>query len=429
MQRKIWDVFICHAVKRGSRSEEVLFLVKKELEAKNLAVFVSQEIEEGAPWHPTVMAAVADCRAAILLLDERALKSHWVRREVNIIMWRWTLASHLTVYPVLLGVEESSELKKAGIPEAATLQLVRADPEYVPDEVAGRLSSKFAALPGAATGSDPMALWLQRLTRRMDEAHRADHFGDGALNATASALQVETGFPGWLADRHGSCTFLASQFLVATPERVLDAAAALMDFLDDDARQKLVDDLVPVWVPAEEAVELLPPPGGPNGMTVVLNSTYEATPARFIQRATCGAKRGYTHGSIADGASGIPTGEGRSSELAKDLEDAVWQEFFPPPPGFEDRRRLPSQTRSPVRYLVVHRTRPPDDQFTEAVRLLHQKFEFIVVVVTTGPEPTGKEMLSGFADVRSAVLSEQLEVDAEQYVQELRGLLVPVSSR
>ncbi|MFE7093125.1 TIR domain-containing protein [Streptomyces erythrochromogenes] len=429
MQRKIWDVFISHAAEKGSRSEDVLLRVKEELEAKDLTVFVSQEIEEGAPWHSTVMAAVADCRAVIVLLDERALESHWVRREVNIIMWRWALASHLPVYPVLLGVEKTSALKKAGIPEAATLQLVRADLEYVPEEVAARLSAKFAPLPEAATGSDPMAQWVQRLKRRLDEAHRTDQFGDGVLNSTACALGVETGFPGWLADRHGSCLFLASQFLVATPERVLDAAAALMDFLSDDARQKLVDDLVPVWVPAEEAVTLLPPPEGPNGMTVLLNSTYEATPARFIQRATCGMNRGYTHGSIADGASGIPTGEGRSGELAKDLEDAVWQEFFPPPPGFEDRRRLPSQTRTPVRYLVVHRTRPPDDQFTEAVRLLHEKFSFIVVVVTTGPEPTSDEILSGFAGACSAVLSEQLEVDAEQYVQELRGLLVPVSSR
>ncbi|MFJ9940463.1 toll/interleukin-1 receptor domain-containing protein [Streptomyces erythrochromogenes] len=429
MRRKIWDVFISHAAERGSRTEELLFLIKKELEAKDLTVFVSQEIEVGAPWHPTVMAALADCRAVVVLLDERALASDWVRREVNIIMWRWTLGTHLPIYPVLLDVKKTRALKEAGIPEVATLQLKRTGLEDVPEELAGDLSSRFARLPRAAIGSDPMALWLQRLARRLNEAHLGDHFGDGVLNATAAALEVETGFPGWLADGHGSCAFLASQFLVATPDRVVDAAAALMDFLSDDARQKLVDDLVSVWVPAEAAVALLPPSTGPDGMTVLLNSTYEATPARFIQRATCGANRGYTHRTISDDASGIPTGEGRGSELAEVLEDAVWQEFFPTPPGFEHRRRLPSRTNSPVRYLVVHRTRPPDDQFTEAVRLLHEKFSFIVVVVTTGPEPTSSEMLRGFAYVRSPVLSEQLEVDAEQYVQELRELLVPVSSR
>lgn len=376
------DVFISHSARGDAFATAVLKRVEKHLKEKNHTPLVDQSaIPPGNEWRPEIVHWLARCDAAVVLLNEKALKSSWVRREVNILMWRRALGAPLLVVPVLLDGLTTAAVKIAGLEELRPIQFARTARGEQPDaeSLCDKVLNRFSDLPEEVTGDDPMSKWLKRLGLYLSEAQQQP----GLLVDAARALGAENEYLAGVTGRHGGCLFLAHQFLVAPPDRMEAALDALAPSLPDHTIRRLAAALAPTWVDEEAARGLLPEPDKrPYGMTVLLNARATGTAEQYVRRATCAATHGFEVRSVGT----LPTGEDRVGERFRTWQDAVWREFFEA--EAEEDRVLPHDVEARTHYLVINELCPPDTEFVRAVQLLHGAFSWLIVLVTTGtPEP------------------------------------------
>ncbi|MEV0220070.1 toll/interleukin-1 receptor domain-containing protein [Streptomyces sp. NPDC050704] len=406
------DVFISHSARGDAFAVAVLEKIEEGLRGRTHTPLVDQSgIEPGDEWRPTLVDWLARCDAAVILLNEAALRSHWVRREVNILMWRKALGAPLLVVPVLLNSLSTGEVKTAGLEELRPIQFARTargeeqDAQSLADEVLGR----FAELPPAATRKDPMSKWLGRLAMYLSEAHRQP----SVLAEAARVLNVEREFLAHVTAQHGGCLVLAHQFLLAPPERMEEALDVLAPSLQAETIRRLTKDLTATWVNEEAACRALPAPGDrPQEMTLLLNAFSNGTAEQYISRATCSAFHGFETKSIGS----LPTGEDRVGERLRTWEDTVWKEFFNA--DTEEERMFPTDLGARTYYLVINEFRPPDAEFAEAVSLLHRLFSWLIVLVTTGTAPPDGQVRNAF---KNAVLLEPLLTAEDEKTAELRS--------
>ncbi|MFZ4298902.1 toll/interleukin-1 receptor domain-containing protein [Streptomyces cinereoruber] len=404
------EVFISHSARGDASAMHVLRKVVEELEAKGHRPLVDQsDIPPGEEWRAEVVDWLARCDAAVVLLNEKALKSTWVRREVNILMWRRALGAPLLVIPVLLEGLGTRAVKEAGLEELGPVQFARtpAGAEHDALEVAGQVLRRFSELPSAAVGDDPMRGWLARIGLYLKEARTDPRL----LAEAAKALEIEDHHLPAITTGHEGCLFLAHQFLVAPPARMERALDILAPALSDQTISRLVGSLTATWVHEEAARNVLPPPGGPpHAMTLLLNAHFPETAEDYVRRATCGAHRGYEVQSTG----ALPLGEDRVGERVRSWEDAVWQLFFDAED--EDDRWLPDDLHERKHYLLIDERRP-DGDFADAVGLLHGLFSWLIVLVTTGNSVPAQPVRDRFDN---AVLLEPLLTVAEEQTARLR---------
>ncbi|MEE1832485.1 toll/interleukin-1 receptor domain-containing protein [Streptomyces sp. SP17KL33] len=406
------DVFISHSARGDAFAMAVLARIEEGLRGRSHTPLVDQsEIDPGDEWRPTIVDWLARCHAAVVLLNDRALGSHWVRREVNILMWRRALGAPLLVVPVLLGDLTTGVVKKAGLEELRPIQFARTARGVDPDaeSLAEQVLGRFADLPPAATGSDPMSAWLGRLAEYLSEARNKP----GVLAEAARALKVEPEFRAHATDRHGGCAFLAHQFLVAPPERMEQALHVLAPSLQDQTIHRLTRELTATWVDDEAARCALPAPGEPpREMTVLLNARSDGTADQYIRRATCGDVLRFQTKSIGS----LPMGEDRVGERTRLWVNAVWREFFEA--ESEDDWIFPNDLDARTYYLVINEFRPPDAEFAEAVNLLHRDFAWLIVMVATGTAPPEDRVLTAF---KNAILLKPLLTAQDERTAKLRS--------
>ncbi|MCX4763659.1 TIR domain-containing protein [Streptomyces sp. NBC_01275] len=406
------DVFISHSARGDAFAVAVLEKIEEGLRGRAHTPLVDQsDIDPGDEWRPRLVHWLARCDAAVVLLNEAALRSHWVRREVNILMWRRALGAPLLVVPVLLDGLTTGAVKKAGLEELRPIQFARTaqgdqqDAESLADQVLGR----FARLPRAAAGKDPMSSWLDRLAVYLSEARKQPKL----LAEAARELGAEQDFRAHVAAQHGDCLFLAQQFLVAPPERMEKALDVLAPSLQDQTIRRLTGALTATWVNEEAARSALPAPDKPpREMTLLLNAFSHGTAEQYIRRATCNAIHGFETKSVGS----LPTGEDRVGERFRTWEDAVWKEFFDA--DTEEERMFPKDLTTRTHYLVINEFRPPDAEFAEAVNLLHRAFSWLIVLVTTGTATPDDQVRSAF---KNAVVLEPLLTAEDEKTAKLRG--------
>lgn len=81
-------VFCSHSAKSGINKKRIDSLVK-ELKGAGLTPWTdSSRLRPGPDWNKKISQAIAECRAGIVLLDQEALASQWVRREFSSLHWR-----------------------------------------------------------------------------------------------------------------------------------------------------------------------------------------------------------------------------------------------------------------------------------------------------------------------------------------------------
>lgn len=366
----------------------VMQTLRTRLAEKEFNPLVDQEdIPPGQKWRPHVIDWLARCRAAIVLINKKALESDWVRREVNILMWREALGAELTVVPVLLDDLPSDAVEGAGMSELRIIQFART-PRGAPQDaesIADLVLKQFADLPKAPPAGDPMARWLGRLQLFLSEAQRST-----LLIKAAEALELEDKYVAHVTAQQGGCLFLAHQFLVAPPDRMERALDELAPALSHHTLRQLTGALKATWVNEEAARKLLPAPKKPPWeMTALLNSFKPGTAEQYIRRATCNATLGYEVKSA-----GVPIGEDRIGERQRDWERDVWVEFFDAPN--EEDRILPSDLLDRTHYFIIDETGPPDSDFVAAVHRLHSAFSWLIVLVTTGKDLPTPEVQAAF---------------------------------
>ncbi|GHG29821.1 toll/interleukin-1 receptor domain-containing protein [Streptomyces filamentosus] len=396
------EVFISHSARGDAYALDVLEKIGQGLEKRGHRPLVDQAaIPPGEEWRTEVIKWVARCDAAVVLLNDKALKSSWVRREVNVLMWRRALGAPLLVIPVLLGDLTTGDVKGAGLEELRAVQFARTRPDA--KTVAEQVLERFAELPDDLAGSDPMREWITDLGGYLQEA-RAD---SQRLVRAAKELQIEDAHLPALTGRHDGCLLLAHRLLVAPPERMARALGILAPSLSDQTISRLAGSLRSTWVNEEAARSVLPPPGGPpRAMTLLLNAHFPETAGDYVRRATFGNHEDYEVQSTG----ALPLGEDRVGERARSWEDAVWKLFFDA--EVPEDRWLPDDVAARTHYLIIHERQSPDEDFADAVALLHGLFSWLIVLVTTGTSVPAPEVRKRFAN--AVLLKPLLTVQEEQ---------------
>jgi len=412
------EVFISHSAREpdagpcggSGAAMEILTGVRDGLAARGFKPLVDQDdIPAGKEWHPEIVHWLARCDAAVVLLNDKALKSDYVRREVNILMWRRALGAPLVVVPVLLDGLPTSAVRDAGMGELRPIQFVRGaqGPEGDPDAVVREVLDSFAELPPTAE-DDPMSEWLDHVATYLEGAQ-----GARTLEKVARALQVAPEYLPNATTREGGCLFLAHQFLVAPPERMEEAVNKLSHAMQQEFLERLINTVSFTWVDERAARRLLPEPDEPpQARTVLLNTPNSHVAQQYVQRATCGDTYRYQVETLGT----LPTGENRARAWARSWEDAVWGQFFGADAEDADAdgdwaRVLPSDHASRTHFAIINRPKASDADFAEAVAELHATFSWLIVLVTTGTRPPEAQWVDTFSNgvLLEPLLTSQVE--------------------
>ncbi|MEU8761551.1 toll/interleukin-1 receptor domain-containing protein [Streptomyces sp. NPDC048659] len=400
------DVFISHSARGDTYALDVLGRIERGLRERGHRPFVDQDaIPPGEEWRAEIVDRLVRCDAAVVLINDKALASTWVRREVNILMWRRALGVPLLVIPVLLGELRTRDVKLAGLEELGPQQFARMRSGEPADAgvLADRVLERFAALPDGPMDDDPMSAWLTNLSVYLREALASPSH----LSRALKALRMEDKHLGTVTGGHEGCRFLAHQFLVAPHDRMERALEALAPSLSDQAISRLAGALGATWVSEEAARSVLPPPGGPpQAMTLLLNAHFPETAKDYVRRATCCNHTDYEVKSIGRS---LPIGEDRVGERVRSWTKNVWELFFYVED--EDDRWLPDDLDARRHYLIIDEQQVPEADFAAAVGLLHEMFSWLIVLVTTGTTPAGPQDRERFAN---ALLLEPLLTQAQE---------------
>ncbi|MET8346531.1 toll/interleukin-1 receptor domain-containing protein [Streptomyces microflavus] len=407
------EVFISHSARGDTFAEDVLEAVTEGLKAKGHEPCVDSGIQPGVPWRDALAHWLYRCGAAVVLLNESALESDWVRREVTILMWRRQLGADLFVLPVLLGEVCPAKVKEAGLGELNLIQLARnpGGGELHADDLARQVVDQFAdmsAVAAAEASGDPMKKWLERIETYMPRGPQSHKPIDEAMRKLAGAAYPYSSGESQrsFGDRREDHLLLAHQFLTADPDRLYEAVCALSPALSIDMLGRLCTELRAMWVAIEAARGLLPQPGTtPQEMTILLNASKENTVREYIRRATCGDFN--VNSVFYDGV--LPTGEGAGVEIKADLEASMWRDVFgdEPPEGPTEIAPL----RGP-NYLVINKRCPPSREIAEAVKLLHRDHSWLILVLTTGSAPVQETVTRAFNN--AFMLNPLLTVEGEK---------------
>lgn len=407
-------VFISHSSKKPFAAA-VCRLVVKQLRAKNYQVFIDvDELRPGEEWRSVLNHRLADCHAAVLLLSREALSSSWVRREINILLWRRALGAAVHVIPALVGDVRREDVAAAGFSELESFQYARL-PNRRPKEsdaarLAAAITNRFVDLEAEPTTRDPMEKWIDRVTFFL--SHVGD---DNSVNDCGRHLGITEEDLSYLK-LPGGRRFLAHQLLNQDlTNRTYSAIRSIADFIGREWLDKLIRDITFVWVNMQAARQLLSIYEHSGSGVALLNARSFLTAYEYIDRATC---RGDYWREMA----GIPVGEDAVPELVAHYEKAISALLGVEPPWtLADMKPRPEMC-----VLVIDPVGVRLEIVAEAVHITQERYPWLVIVLMIGDAEARPEILStlGPGCVRTLMppLGAEEEQAARRLVADLRKL-------
>lgn len=359
-------VFLSHSTKGDDDAATMRRHLESELQARGWQVLVDEDgLRGGEEWRSVLYHWIADCDAAVVLMSDKALNSPWVRREINLLLWRRALGSPLTIVPA-----ELSPTTDTGAPELNDLhelQFVRRG-DLAPASFATAIAARLPDLAEPALApSDRMRLWLADVAACLRDVTEAE-----PLRAAAQALDAheeEWHFP---SIREGQ-RFLAHLLLGRTSAGRIHTAVEHIARPASSRLRQLIGLVTPTWVDGEAARALLPEH---RQTYAVLNAEYTETAEQYVRRAACCALN-YRTAQV-----GVVTGENLEAELLRDCERAVRDlaDLLPDDDLTDDVEPLDSQ----VCFLLVHLNDAVLTTVARVVLRLQERFAWLNVVVLTG---------------------------------------------
>lgn len=427
-------VFISHSSREDPFAGKVREAVRKGLKNKGHEVFVDMdELRPGDDWCAVLYHRLAECHAAVVLVSAKALASGWVRREVNILLWRRALchpSNPLKIVPAFIDNLSEQDLTDAGLGDLAQLQIAKLKPRRRPAK-AGKFARVIVDELGEAPEPDDsyMAAWVETVASCLSEVKNADR-----LVAAARELRVEERYLDQVRDPVIGPGFLAHQLLGRWQGMRLERAMGqIANFTPAEKLTQLLGNVAPTWVDAEAARGLLAF-GATGKGTVVLNATEESTAQLYISRATCCFPTGICVATVA-----AVTGEAFAEEFARQCAEAVAELLGVPSVDAIEDQLLPDRTLRPdpyntpqdLMFLIVNAGTTPRHLVAQGVNDVHSRFPWLVVVLRTGPEmPTGDELtawrLAGARRLEPALTPDE-ETYALRVITKLKELPVKAS--
>ena len=409
-------IFLSHSSKGDDYASWVRQSLVARLASDEVQVLVdTDEIPLGQEWCAVLYEWLAVCDAAVVLLNHKALESFWVRREINILLWRRALNRSFQVIPALLGEVRSDDLKAAGLDEINPIQIARIDPDTESKADAKKLSAEIAKrLSPQKPARDGMAQWVSFVAERLQQA-------DPQLNrylcdaARALGMGADEVPKEWITGQ--GHRLVAAQLLGQGlhDDRLQRAVAALADaYLIKDPFERLAMSVRPCWVDGTAARQMLPPERDPeaNRRILIINARRFNVAEQYLARATFSAVTGYE--SMEATCDGV--GAAGAEELAARFDSVIRKKL-----DAEDEPAGASLPRRPGTkyYLIVQLGGQLLHVAAKAVHAMHGNHPWVIVVLLVGPDrPSEAELASaGLAD--AAVLSPPLAPDDEVLARQL----------
>ncbi|MEV6341274.1 toll/interleukin-1 receptor domain-containing protein [Nocardia vinacea] len=332
-------VFISHSSNGDDFAGRVRDAVRSRLGDKGYDVFVDMEaLRPGQEWSSVLYRRLGECHAAVILLNEKAFRSPWVRREVNILLWRRALGAPLHIVPAFVGDIKASLVGTAGLSELEPIQIARSaigeESDDAVDAIARTIVDRFVEL-GPQHDDSPMRDWIKSIAECLKYTSEID-----ALVGAARHLRVDDDVLDQvrLPDGHMFLAhqFLAHQFLNQVPAEhdTYCAVRRIASFTQVEWLRRLVALIAPTWVDGEAARQLLVAQQGVR--LIALNAHAPRTAEHYIMRATCSAPI-YRYEFVS-----IQTGEALVEEFLRQCDLAVAR-LLRLPPGFPLAKALRSE--------------------------------------------------------------------------------------
>lgn len=411
-------VFISHSSQEDPFAVEVCNSVKKQLQSYDVLVDMDA-LQPGDDWSCVIYHWLAECHAAVILLNRKALSSPWVQREINVLLWRRALGAPLRIVPAILGDLTAEEVEKAGFSELKQLQFAQLAPDTRTETAACELGAKIAqrfAGHEAVIDNSPMGEWTNVVATYLRQVKDLD-----SLVEAARELGVDDDHLSKIMLPTEGCRFLASQMLARVPNRRLYHAISRIDrYTPLEWLSRLIDQISPSWVDGEAARSLLA--RREERRTVALNARLTLTAKHYVLRATCCASSGYQ-----DAAVSAVTGEAFFDEFKAECQKAV-RSLLKVPNGFDLDAALPSPGEEPeeTAFLVVDPAKTPMTLVAAGIREVQNDFPWLTVVLLTGDAAPQTSELADWQMKDAIVLSPHLgpgeELTGQQMVRSLDGL-------
>ncbi|MET9833393.1 hypothetical protein ABZ078_29735 [Streptomyces sp. NPDC006385] len=341
----------------------------ERLKGPEQRVRVDDLLPAAADWRWTLNVWMAECDVAVVLVTRGGMDKPWLKREVNILLWRLALGAPLTVLPVLLGGLQPRDLRKTEISQLVTRQMIIQGVEESEEDLVDRIVAALGDLPRCADTS-AMQSMAAKVEHCLDEVKQAFPLQEMARELGGR----QQPFPEIREGRR----FIAYQFLDERPTEVVPKAIKKVAFyLDPDRLEKLINLAVPTWIDPVAVRRLLPEDGQ---VVVTLGTERSDTARQHIDRASCFSDD-YWVQVVA-----LVAGEAQLAENLIACERAVGELF-----GGDVDTEPPDDD---VLFLVIdpHGTEP--GVAGELVRELTARFSRLNVVVLTGdagPEDLGEQ--------------------------------------
>lgn len=413
-------VFISHSSRADPFAGQVRQAVADGLRGHEVLVDMDV-LQPGDEWASVLYHWLAECHAAVILVNQEALRSTWVRREVNILLWRRALGYPLKLVPAIIGDLSQKDVSDAGFDELKPFQFARIKSSQRTPAAARRLAAvivdRFSDREQPVPDQSPMGSWVNAISSDLGEVRSLD-----SLVAAARELRVETGSIDRVRDPGEGCRFVAHQLLAHGRDlRVYHAITKIADFTPIEWLSRLIDKVGPTWVDGEAARVLLGT-DGKRPRTVILNARTTATAENYIGRAICCAQAGYTYQTVPAVA-----GEAFIDEFVKECRSAI-KALLRVPPGWEieDYLPLPGEEPEEVAFLIVHPHGTRMALVAEGVRTVQALYPWLTVVLLTGDTPPSQAELRDWRLMEAVMLLPPLlpkeEQQARQMIQSLADL-------
>jgi hypothetical protein len=411
-------VFISHSSK-DFFSKSVCDAVVKQLRTKNYQVIIDKDaIKPGDEWRKVLYREMASCHTAVLLLSREALTSEWVKTEIHILQ---ALRSNtqIRLIPVLIGDVENDDVKAAGLGDLGQIQCAKLDDMKTGKPAARRLATMvtnlFLPLEKTPEIRDDMQKWIDRVTYFLSYVRNDESIEDcarylGMKEDDLFYLRLPAGRR-ILADR-----LLDKELTNYTTPSTYLAMRAIAGFLERDVLTKLIQDIAFVWVDMQAARQLQGIYEEPGSGIALLNALSPLTAYDYFDRATF---RGVYWCELA----GTPVGENAVDELVAHYERAVMSLNGIEPP-FTEANMTPRTDGMCA--LVVDPAGVPLKLVAQAVRITHDKYPWLVILLMTGATMADQDIISTLGPERARVLSPALgpqeEFNARRMATDLHKL-------
>jgi hypothetical protein len=369
-------VFISHSANEDEFAGDVLDGLKNLLETRRYKVLVDRSgLRVAREFEDQLELWMDSCDAAVVLLNEKALHSEWVRDEVTVLLHRRHMLRSrrrqgLFLLPVLIGGVRPGDVRSTGLRKLAKLQFLDGSAELDASVLAERIASLFACPHPGDINSKAMDEWIRRITYRIDQVGSESQLAEAARALEMSDDEIST------VRLWGGSRFLAQRLMDSRLRRhTVEALGRLTPFMPTGDSRTLVHEIAPTWVDGQAAALLLPE-APDEGLVALLNAHQPETGEEYFARATCRAKTGYWSCVV-----GIAVGAQPVAELLTAWEKALEGDFvITTDTGYPGPREAP-----PYRcFLIIDPNGLNLEIIADAIRAMNERYPWLGILLLTG---------------------------------------------